>query len=215
MRIMSFIFFTATIPLFFYSEIDAHSTTALKLLSLTQHIPFPAWAGTATLAVFGLLFSRKKTVSKTSFDPPRTQKSQLTRHKRIKSDPARSWEDRIKQQLDDLDIPPSAKFILDKKVNVPFTLLFERSTQMAIKRGVSELARFLSQNPKPQRVEIVLNQPIKGGAPLQNVITGALRQHLNIHDYHLTSQEDGFDVQFKDPQEPWISQGNISQKFYK
>ena len=215
MRTIAFCFLIVSSILFFYSEIDPLSTTALKLLPFTQLVPFPAWIGTAALSLLGFILSRKKQIpnqlTPTQLAPLELKKDE----KEINMNhPPESWEAEITLKISNLNLPPTAQIKFDEKINVPFTLYFDRSTPMSVKRGVSELAQFLANNPKPRRIEIILNHPLEGGVPIQNLITGALRQHLNINEFHLTSQENSFDVQFKDPQEPWISRGNISRKFH-
>ena len=214
MRTIAVLLLIVSAPLYFFTEMDPHSATALKLLSWTQHLPIPAWSLSLGLSSLMFLLTLKKDTSQ-----PSAAKVPVESHKPVKTQQStsepnlESSHSEIELELSQLNMPSSAKFILDKKLNVPFTLHFERSTPMAIKRGVIEFARFLAKHPKPQRVEITLIHPLEGGIPTQNIITGALRQHLNMNEFHLISQEEGFDIKFHVPEEPWISKGNLKNNF--
>ena len=119
----------------------------------------------------------------------------------------------IEEKIQNIYFSSPAKVLLDTRKNIPFTLYCYRSTPQQFKRNIEEFASFVQNIPRPNRIFIQSENVMDTGIPLQNIVKGALQKHINIAELQITSQENGVDVRFLVPQEPWISIPNFKRSF--
>jgi hypothetical protein len=231
MKFLGTFFSILTILTLYISVFDQKSEIFVRFMLYQSKIPIPIWLvfGMGAL-IFFLLVKRqprpdqskpeKKSVSEksmensanTSIAISSSKISEEFETKNISVD-EKEFIHMIEEKIQETHFPSSAKILIDAKKNIPFTLVSQRSTPQQVKRDIEEFASFLTQIPVPQRVFFQFEDLMKSGIPIHNIVRGGLQKHVNISEVKITSQQDGVDVRFLKPQEPWISKPNLKRRF--
>ena len=214
-----------TVALMYIQLIDQKSEIFVRLMLYQSKIPIPIWLLSGLVVIIFFVFHRNSNEKIETKNNSKNKHTKKTERDSDISEPLENSEktnfsvdevqfiQMIEEKINNLHFPSSAKVIIDAKKNIPFTIHGERSTPQQAKRVIEEFAIFLSQIPLPQRIFFRFDDVMKSGVPLQNIVRGGLQKHLNISDVKITSQQDGVDIQFVKPQEPWIAKPNLKRRF--
>ena len=237
MKYIAVLFELLAIVVLYVQHIDQKSEIFVRLMMYQTKIPIPIWSIFFVLgSVFWFLGSKKSTEIQENKNRNEKEKKAPSSVNSVRTDSSGDLLGELQEDMPDVDIqdlpveeqefitmieekiknihfPSSAKVLIDAKKNIPFTLYCYRSTPQQLKRNIEEFALFIKEIPRPHRMYFQFEQVIESGIPLQNIVRGALQKHINISELQITSQENGIDIRFTEPQEPWISKPNLKRSF--
>ena len=209
-----------SIFLYYITAIDqlALEALSLPLIELQTTIKIPVWLIPLGLGFILLAPKGKKkdpnaedSSARAMENPPSPQKTTVdaVENPVERAQISAEWKKNILDEIHALTLPAGAAIETDPFKGVPFGLRLERTTPQATRKALEEFALLISHIPTPPRVFIRLVDVIKTEVPPKNLVRGGFRKHLNVTALSITSQMDGIDIRFHQPDPLWENDPNL------
>ncbi len=199
--------------LFYLSQLDRSSATALTVVELEGQLGLPLFAPVLLLAlVFGVmaLWSRRAPKQAVRIPSSRGSSGQAASSVRPRSmrgpvAPGSGWRELADRTAADAVFEDGVELIFSERVQVPYVLRLSRIPPERVRRAVGDYARVISGMPTPPRARIEFRGISDEGAPRHHLIAGAFGRFFERTDFRCIRAGEDVDVIFSQPDKRWLA----------
>jgi len=185
---------------------DRRSLVALYLVEWESILRVPVYVALGVAGGVLVLLSPRQTrfrATQRPRRPPVPQRESQLEFAQPRQDLSDDWLADIRASAGTINFEAGARLSIDTSQAFPITLTLEQVPTERIRRAVTCLGAWLSQNPHPPRVKVVFTDCPASAGPRHHQVAGALGVSISRADFHVVSHLDEVEVVFHHPGAMW------------
>jgi len=186
----------------YFTVLDRESALALDFV---EKVPTTsAWAILVGMGLTLILIDvAKGMLDKAPETPKREPRKRPERLKMPSKEEAPLSRSAILAKAHSFSFGNQVRIEVDTAAGVPITVVLEHMAPQAAKRTIEQVAAWISEVPRPPRLQIRFVQCPDGPIPRHRLVTGAIATHLPRSDFKATAHLDNVEVLFFEPDPEW------------
>lgn len=193
--------------LYYLTDIDRQSATALDAVELTTKLGVPLWSVPALLAIGLAAGTTLRQVASARRTAPAGAPARVDGPVRAAPAPATGgdWYADARAQALALPLHPVGEVRFDEGWDIPFTLRLRQTTMEQARRRLDAFVGFLHSTPTPHKARVSIESSPDITLAHQHLVNAHLKRRFPEGSYYVMAQGGAVDIVFANPDARWAS----------